>query len=124
MDDTKRIISKSILTATADAIRAKDGSSATIEPTDFATKIAAIPSGKPEEVANVTPTTSAQTINPTTGSVFSSVSVSAVTSAIDSDIKAENIKKDVDILGVVGTFEGNQFLPAAQSTLKQNFNNN
>ena len=29
-----------------------------------------------------------------------------VTSAIDSNIQAENIKKDVTILGVTGTYEG------------------
>lgn len=30
-----------------------------------------------------------------------------ITSAIDSNIQAENIKKDVTILGVTGTYEGN-----------------
>ena len=34
------------------------------------------------------------------------VTINAVTSAIDSNIKAENIKKDVSILGVTGTYEG------------------
>ncbi len=55
--------------------------------------------------ANVTPTTSAQTITPDSGKAFNKIEVSAVTAAIDSDIVAENIKKDVEILGVTGTLE-------------------
>lgn len=68
---------------------------------------AVVPSNyyKPEEIANVTPTTNAQVITPTANSVFNQVNVSAVTSAIDQNIKAENIKKDVTILGVAGTLE-------------------
>ena len=53
----------------------------------------------------VTPTTSAQNITAPSGTAYNSVKVSAVTSAIDSDITPENIKKDVDILGVVGILE-------------------
>lgn len=57
--------------------------------------------------ASVTPTTSAQTITPTAPSNgFTEVSVSAVTSAIDANITAGNIKKDVQILGVTGSYEG------------------
>ena len=37
---------------------------------------------------------------------FSEVSLNAVTSDIDSNIQAENIKKDVTILGVTGNYEG------------------
>ena len=56
---------------------------------------------------SVTPTTSAQTITPTApNNGFTEVSVSAVTSAIDANIQAGNIKKDVTILGVTGSFEG------------------
>ncbi len=55
-----------------------------------------------------------KTVNPSTGSQtvtseedgLSQVTVNPVTAAIDPDIVASNIKKDVDILGVVGTFEG------------------
>ena len=56
---------------------------------------------------NVTPTTSAQTITPT-GTVdgFSEVTVSAVTSAIDPNIVAENIKNGVVILGTTGNYTG------------------
>lgn len=59
------------------------------------------------ESLNVTPTTSAQTITAPSGiDGYSPINVSAVTSSIDSNITAENIKKDVSILGVTGTYEG------------------
>ena len=56
---------------------------------------------------NVTPTTSEQNITAQTEGYagYSEVNVSAVTSSIDSNITAENIKKDVTILGVTGTLE-------------------
>ena len=55
---------------------------------------------------SVTPSTSAQTVSPDQGyDGLSSVSVDAVTAAIDANIQAGNIKKDVEILGVVGTME-------------------
>lgn len=61
----------------------------------------------PTETKSITPTTSAQSFTPSSGKVgFSSVYVSAVTSAIDSNIKPENIKAGVTILGVTGTYEG------------------
>lgn len=60
---------------------------------------------KPEVACEITPTTSAQTITPETGKVFNQVNVSAVTSAIDNNIQASNIKKDVSILGVTGSYE-------------------
>ena len=61
---------------------------------------------KPEEVFDVQPTTSDQTITPTEGSVFSGGTVHAVTSSIDSNIQPENIKEGVSILGVAGTLSG------------------
>ena len=52
----------------------------------------------------ITPTTSTQVIIPESPVVgFSKVTVSPVDSTIDSDITANNIRKDVDILGVTGT---------------------
>ena len=57
------------------------------------------------DTVNVTPSTSSQTINPTNDGI-GQVNVSAVTSSIDNNIVAGNIKKDVSILGVTGTFEG------------------
>lgn len=54
---------------------------------------------------NVTPSTSAQTITAPSGTDgYSPVNVDAVTAAIDSNITAGNIKKDVQILGVTGTY--------------------
>lgn len=59
------------------------------------------------ESLSVTPTTSSQTITAPSGTDgYSPVSVAAVTSSIDSNIIAENIKKDITILNVVGTYEG------------------
>lgn len=62
----------------------------------------------PLETAAVTPTTSEQTITATgSGKIgLSSITVAAVTSAIDANIEAGNIKKGVTILGVEGTYEG------------------
>jgi hypothetical protein len=56
---------------------------------------------------NVTPTTSVQTITAPSGTDgYSPINVAAVTSSIDANIQAGNIKKDVQILGVTGTYEG------------------
>ena len=59
-------------------------------------------------------TLDSKTVNPSTNSQtvtsdedgLSSVTVNAVTAAIDPDLVPGNIKKDIEILGVVGTFEG------------------
>lgn len=54
----------------------------------------------------VDPTTSEQNISADVGyDALSNVKVKAVTAAIDSNIVASNIKKDVEILGVTGTLE-------------------
>lgn len=56
---------------------------------------------------NVTPTTSAQTITAPAGTDgYSPVNVSAVTSSIDANIQAGNIKDGVTILGVTGNYQG------------------
>ena len=60
---------------------------------------------KPEEVFDVQPTTSDQTITPTEGSVFSGGTVRAVTAEIDVNIASNNIKEGVTILGVGGTLK-------------------
>ena len=60
---------------------------------------------KPEEVFDVQPTTTDQTITPTEGSVFSGGTVRAVTSEIDVNIASNNIKEGVTILGVAGTLK-------------------
>lgn len=64
----------------------------------------------------VTPTTSQQTVTPTSPSNgLTSVTVNAVTSSIDANITAGNIKNGVSILGVTGTLQsGYSELPSYQ----------
>ena len=55
----------------------------------------------------ITPTTSSQSIGIQSGySGNGTISVNAVTSSIDANIVADNIKKDIVILGITGTYEG------------------
>lgn len=54
---------------------------------------------------SITPTTSAQSFVANTGEAYNPVNVGAVTSSIDANITAGNIRKDVTILGVTGTVE-------------------
>lgn len=61
----------------------------------------------------VDPSTSQVTVN-SSADGMSSVTVTAVTSSIDQNISAGNIKKDVTILGVTGTFEGGGSAPVLQ----------
>lgn len=53
----------------------------------------------------ITPTTSQQEFNHPDSAGYNQVIVEAVTSTIDSNIKSENIKKDISILGVKGSLE-------------------
>ena len=69
----------------------------------------------------VTPTTSSQTITPTSGYVgFDEVTVSAVTNDIDSNITAGNIKSGVNILGVTGDYEGSIVIDDEMSLSSEN----
>lgn len=65
---------------------------------------------KPTQSKSATPSLSTQTISPDSGKVLSSVSVAAITkellASLDADFVAENIKKDVDLFGLLGTLEG------------------
>lgn len=56
----------------------------------------------------VTPTTETQYVEPEGNSFLSKVTVKPVTASIDSNIKPENIKEGVSILGVIGTSGGNE----------------
>lgn len=82
------------------------------EGTDIASAITAISAVAGDAKASlttktITATTSKQTVKPTTGyNGFSSVTVNAVTAAIDENIVAGNIKAGVTILGVEGTYDG------------------
>lgn len=77
---------------------------------NLATTIGTIPTGGGSPnltTLSVTPTTSAQEITPTAPvDGYNKVNVSAVSASIDNNISAGNIKKDVTILGVTGTYEG------------------
>ena len=75
-------------------------SSVTVEPYTLDTK-------------TVDPSTSEQTVT-SSADGLSSVTVNAVTSSIDSNIQADNIKKDVTILGVTGTYESAPTQPNLQ----------
>lgn len=74
------------------------------------TAINSIPTGGPSPVIaslTITPTTSQQTITAPTGTDgYSPITVNAVTSSIDANITAGNIKDGVSILGVTGNYSG------------------
>jgi len=102
--DTKYATYKSELTSIANAIRIKGGTSSILDyPEDFITVINNIPSEATLQAkTNIIPTTSSQTITPDSGyDGLSSVQING-----DTDLIASNIKKDVTIFGVTGTYEG------------------
>lgn len=69
------------------------------------------------EELNVTPTTSAQVISATSGvDGYAPVNVAAVTSAIDNNIVAGNIKSGVSILGVTGNLPSAETITATNIT--------
>ena len=87
----------------ADSIRAKNGSGYTYKVSEMSAAINGLEVLNGETVS-ITPSTSAQTITPSSGhNGITEVNVAAVTSSIDSNIQAGNIKKDISILGVTGT---------------------
>jgi surface protein len=103
------------------AIRTKTGSTSKYKPSEMANAISSIQGQEPKlQQKSVTPTTTAQTIKADSSyDGLSSVSVGAVTSAIDSDIKSANIKKGVNILGVTGTLEEG-ITPTGTKTITDN----
>lgn len=99
-----------IKTNIANAYTACDNKGATMPATqnsaNLASCVSSIPTATEPTLVSltVTPSTTTQTITPQSGTDgYNTISVSAVTSAIDSDIKASNIKSGVNILGVTGT---------------------
>lgn len=95
-----------VLNKIADLLNGED--TATLNAEAIA-NIAAVASGlTPKETQNetITPTTSDQSVTADEGKVLGTVTVKGVTAAIDANIVAGNIKKDVVILGVTGSYEG------------------
>jgi hypothetical protein len=84
------------------SINAKGGTITDETIDEYASKVSALPSPKEEETKTVTPNFSSgnQVITPTSGKVLSQVTV-----VKDEDLIPENIVKDVNIFGVVGTAE-------------------
>lgn len=84
----------------ANAIRSKDGTSGNIRDLDFDDRIRAIEPAKEEETKTVTPNFSSgsEVVTPTTGKVLSQVTINK-----DSNLIADNIKKDVTVHGITGT---------------------
>ena len=97
----------SLFTDIANAIRAKKGTSADIVADNFPSEIASIPTG------GITPTGN---INITDTNV-TDVTNYATATIVDADLVASNIKKNVNILGVVGSFEGGGSLPSSISKI-------
>ena len=64
----------------------------------------------PTQDKSADPSTSAVVVTPDTGKLLSSVTINPITStlltSLDADFVATNIKKDVNMFGLVGTFEG------------------
>lgn len=66
-----------------------------------------IGSGSITQSKTVSPTTATQVVKPDSGyDALEQVTVRAVTKSIDANIKPENIREGITILGVVGTFKG------------------
>lgn len=89
------------------------GSTAAVATTnaDAIANIAAVASGAVAPALQdrtITPSTSKQTVKKTSDSYYGlgTVTVNAVTAAIDENIVAENIKSGVTILGVTGSYSG------------------
>lgn len=67
---------------------------------------------KPDQSKVVSPSVEEQVVRADTGYELASVTVGAVTSAIDENIQADNIRYGVEILGVVGSMEQKEDLDA------------
>lgn len=105
------------LTNIASAIRQKSGIEDTFKPSEMASAIKNISGGEPIlENLEVSPTTSEQVITAHQGyDGINQITIAPVTNLIDDDIRPENIKKGVEILGVVGNIEDKPAEPVLQN---------
>ena len=90
------------LTGVANAIRTKKGTTAKINPQNFEIEIGSITVSKPEQekTAALSMLSGDQIVSPDSGKVLSKVTIMKPASLIP-----ENIRKDMDIGGVIGTLE-------------------
>ena len=80
-----------------------------------------VPSDVNNQNKTVNPSTSNQVITADQGySGLGQVTVNAVTASIDPDIRPENIKKDVEILGITGTYDPQPDLESRTATYTTN----
>lgn len=111
------------LTDVASAIKTKKGSQTAIPAANFDTEILAIPVVNNEQ-KTVTPNTSGFDVEPSSGYTgLSRVTVNPVTSAIDNNIQAQNIKDGVEILGVTGTLQGGTYQSKSLEITQNNSTN-
>ena len=93
------------LTDVATAIKEKKSDNTPIAAEDFDTEIASISTIRGEQI-DIYPSKVQQVITPSQGkNAITKATVNAVTSSIDANIQPGNIKKDIVILGVTGTYE-------------------
>lgn len=110
-----------IKTNIANAYDALENKGATMPATEDSANLAStvntVSTGGTIESLSITPSTSAQTITATGGvDGYSPINVSAVTSSIDANIVAGNIKDGVSILGVTGTLTSGDEITATNTT--------
>lgn len=114
-DDTKELI-KAALQAKGQAVTDQDTFRSYVEKITNMTDIVA------EEIT-VNPSTSTQELEPSGQyNAYSKVTVNPVTSAIDSNIRPENIRKGVTILGVLGTMSEQEDLNTELTALENQVN--
>lgn len=98
---------KDKMTALADAIRSKTGGTEALTLDQMAEDVAAIEVRLPEQGKQATPSLEEQIITPDEGKAINQVIIAPITGELleelDEDFKAENIAKDVEVFGKIGT---------------------
>lgn len=105
------------LTDLADGIRAKKGTTGTINPQNFRSEIASIETAKPTQTKTVTPTKSTQKATPDSGYVLSQVTVNPIPAeyitTIDGTAVAADLRsgktayvKGAKITGTIADYDG------------------